>query len=77
MSFLCIIIKINLFSGPWNEFSAFEMLLKFINDKDTLSYVKDMRGWYVGIYKDEKILYSSSVVVYLNDNSEHDTGIHL
>jgi len=69
--------KINLFAGPWNDFSAFEMSLKFINNKNTLCYVKDMRGWYIEIYKDEKFLYSSIIVVDLNDNSEHDEGIHL
>jgi hypothetical protein len=53
------------------------MSLKFINNKDTLSYAKNMRGWYREIYKDEKFLYSSIIVAYLNDNSEHDEGIHL
>ncbi len=67
--------KKNLCAGPWNDFSAFEMSLKYITNKDSVSYVNDMRGWFIEIYKDDKFLYSSIIVVYLNDNSEIDQGI--
>ena len=50
------------------------MSLKFIKNKDNLKYVKDMKGWYIEIYKDEKIFYTSIIVVFSNDNSEHDLG---
>ena len=45
-----------------------------MDSRDTLCYVKDMRGWYIEIYKDDKFLYTSIIVVFLNDNSEYDRG---
>ena len=62
------------YSGPWNDFSAFEMSMRFIDNKKSLRYVKDMRGWYIEMYKDDKFLYTSIIVVFLNDNSEYDRG---
>jgi len=47
---------------------------RFIENKDTLRYVKDMRGWYIQMYKDDKLLYTSIIVVFFNDNSEYDRG---
>ncbi len=45
-----------------------------MDSRDTLCYVKDMRGWYIEIYKDDKFLYTSIIVVFFNDNSEYDRG---
>jgi len=50
------------------------MSMRFIENKDTLCYVKDMRGWYIKLYKEDKSLYTSIIVVYTNANSEHDQG---
>ncbi len=50
------------------------MSLRYINNKDNVSYLNDMRGWYLEIYKDEKYLCSSIIVVYLNDKYEKDCG---
>ena len=50
------------------------MPLRYINKKDNVSYLDDLRGWYLEIYKDEKYLCSSIIVVYLNDNYEKDCG---
>ena len=47
------------YAGPWNDFSSFEMSMRFIENKNTLCYVKDMRGWYIEMYKDGKLLYTS------------------
>ena len=63
-----------LYAGPQNDFSAFEMSMRLIENKDTLCYVKDMRGRYIEMYKDDKFLYSSISVVYLNGVSEYDRG---
>ena len=65
------------YAGPWNDFSAFEMSMRFIDNKNSLRYVKDMRGWYIEMYKDDKFLYTSIIVVFLNDNSEYDRGNHI
>jgi hypothetical protein len=80
-----VIIELHLFSclhyaeicicaGPWNDFSGFEMSMRFIENKDTLCYIKGMRIWYVEMYKDDKFLYTPIIIVYLNDNSEYDRG---
>lgn len=50
------------------------MSLRYIKNKDNVSYLDDMRGWYLEIYKDDKYLCSSIIVVYLNDNYEKDCG---
>jgi hypothetical protein len=60
------------YAGPWNDLSAFEISTRFIENKDTLCYVKDMRGWCIEMYMDDKFLYTSIILVYLNDNSESD-----
>ncbi len=65
------------YAGPWNYFSVFEMSMRFIEKKNSLRYVKDMRGWYIEMCKDEKFLYTSIIVVFLNDNSEYDRGNHI
>ena len=60
------------YAGPWNDFSAFEMSMRFIENINTLCYVNDMRGWYIEMYKDFKFLCTSIIVVFFNDNSEYD-----
>ena len=67
-------ILIFLYADPWNNFSAIEMSMRLIENKDTLCYVKDVRGWYIEMYKDGKFLFSLIIIVYLNDNSEYDRG---
>ena len=48
--------------------------MRFIDNKDNLCHVKDMRGWYIEMYKDDKLLYTSIMVVFFNDNSGYDKG---
>ena len=62
------------YEGPWNDFSSFEMSMTFIENKNTLCYVKNTRGWHIEMYKDDKFLYTSIIVVFLNDNSEYNRG---
>ncbi len=50
------------------------MSSRYINNKDNVSYLDDIRGWYLEIYKDEKYLCSSIILVYLNDIYEKDCG---
>jgi len=37
------------YAVPWNDFSTFEMSMRFTENKDTLRYVKEMRGWYIAM----------------------------
>ena len=64
------------FSGPWSDYSKFENSLMHIKNKDDLSYLKFMKGWYLEIYKSEKFLSSSIIVVFPNDGTESDKGEH-
>ena len=40
-----------------------------------MSYVLDMRGWFIEIYKGPKKLFMSICVVFKNDVTEIQTGI--
>ena len=63
-------------AGPWNDFSKFELSMMHINNKNDLSYVNHMKGWYLEVYKEEKYLSTSVIVVFPNDGKECDHGKH-
>ncbi len=47
-----------------------------INNKNDLSYVNHMNGWYLEVYKEDKHLSTSIIVVFPNDGKECDHGKH-
>ena len=61
-------------AGPWDDFSKFELSMMHINNKNDLSYVNKMKGWYLEVYKEDKYLSTSIIVVFPNDGKESDKG---
>lgn len=61
-------------AGPWDDFSKFELSMMHINNKNDLSYVNQMKGWYLEVYKEDKYLSTSIIVVFPNDGKESDQG---
>ena len=45
-----------------------------INNKNDLSYVNQMKGWYLEVYKEDKYLSTSVIVVFPNDGKKSDQG---
>jgi hypothetical protein len=49
--------------------------MMFVNNKEDISYHRKMIGWYIEIYQGKKLLSTSIIVVFPNDNSVDDSGI--
>jgi hypothetical protein len=45
-----------------------------INNKNDLSNVNHMKGWYQEVYKEDKYISTSIIVVFPNDGKECDHG---
>ena len=63
-------------TGPWNDFSYFISSMVFLNNQDDTLYHRKMIGWFIEIYQGKKVLSTSIIVAFPNDNSEEDTGIN-
>jgi hypothetical protein len=48
----------------------------FLNNKDDIPYHRKMIAWFIEIYQGKKVLSTSIIVVFSNDNSEEDIGIY-